>query len=202
MIPLMPSEPDRVPPGQYVPRGWPVLHYGSVPRFKPDRWDLRLSGAVAQERTLDWTQFNELATVTLRADFHCVTKFTTLDNVWTGVSTRTLLDLVPPDANTTNVLVWGEYGYSANMRLTDFADSQALFATHHDDEPLTPEHGYPLRLVVPHLYAWKGPKWVRGVEYLTRDQRGFWEERGYHNRADPWTEQRFSYQEAPGDGPQ
>jgi DMSO/TMAO reductase YedYZ molybdopterin-dependent catalytic subunit len=131
-----------------------------------------------------------------------VTKFTTLDNVWSGVPTRALLDLSPPDPVATNVMVWGEYGYSANMRLSDFADAQALFATHHNGEPLTPDHGYPVRLVVPHLYAWKGPKWARGVEYLTSDRRGFWEERGYHNRADPWAEQRFSYQEAPDDGPQ
>lgn len=202
MIPIMGSEAERVPPGQYVPRGWPVLHYGSVPKFKPDRWDLRIFGAVASERSYSWEQFSALPRLTMQADFHCVTKFTTLDNVWTGVSTRTVMDLMPPDSATTNVMVWGEYGYSANMRLADFADPQAMFATHHNDEPLTPDHGFPLRLVVPHLYAWKGPKWVRGIEYLTHDRRGFWEERGYHNRADPWTEQRFSYQEGPDDGPQ
>jgi DMSO/TMAO reductase YedYZ molybdopterin-dependent catalytic subunit len=98
-------------------------------------------------------------------------------------------------------MVWAEYGYSANMSLDDFAGSAAILATHCNGEPLTPEHGWPLRLVVPTLYAWKGPKWVRAVEYLRSDRRGFWEERGYHNAADPWREQRYSYQEREGDGP-
>jgi DMSO/TMAO reductase YedYZ molybdopterin-dependent catalytic subunit len=99
-------------------------------------------------------------------------------------------------------MVWAEYGYSANLRLADFADGHSVFATHRDGELLTAEHGFPLRLVVPRLYAWKGPKWVRGVEYMTADRRGFWEERGYHNLGDPWREQRYSYQEEPGDGPE
>jgi DMSO/TMAO reductase YedYZ molybdopterin-dependent catalytic subunit len=193
---------DRLPPGQYVPRGWPVLHYGSVPKFRPERWDFRVFGAIASERVFSWDEFTALPAVDVTADFHCVTKFTTLENHWSGIPTSAILAAAPPDPATTDVLVWGEYGYSANMRLRDFADAAALFATHHNGEPLTPDHGYPVRLVVPHLYAWKGPKWARGVEYLIGDRRGFWEERGYHNRADPWTEQRFSYQEGPDDGPQ
>ena len=115
---------------------------------------------------------------------------------------RPLLERVPPAPSVTHVMVWAEYGYGANLRLEDFASPSALFVTHRDGEPLSPDHGAPLRLVVPHLYAWKGPKWVRGVEYLEQDRRGFWEERGYHNRADPWQEQRYSYQERPGDGPE
>ncbi|MGI8537866.1 MAG: sulfite oxidase-like oxidoreductase [Mycobacteriales bacterium] len=194
---------DRLPPGQYIPRGWPVLHYGPLPKFDERAWNFKVFGTTADggEHRWDWPEFEHLPRTDVRADFHCVTKFSLLDSTWTGVATRTLLDLVPPAPQATHVLVWAEYGYSANMRLTDFASGAALFVTHRDGERLTPEHGFPLRLVVPHLYAWKGPKWVRGVEYLTDDRRGFWEERGYHNLADPWCEQRYSYQEAPGDGP-
>jgi DMSO/TMAO reductase YedYZ molybdopterin-dependent catalytic subunit len=181
-----------------------VLHYGRVPKFDQATWDFRLVGATADggERRWDWAQFGALPRTDVRADFHCVTKFSVLGSTWTGVGTRTLLELAPPGPEVTHVLVWAEYGYSANLRLDDFASTQALFVTHRDGERLTAEHGFPLRLVVPHLYAWKGPKWVRGVEYLTADRRGFWEERGYHNRADPWLEQRYSYQEALGDGPE
>jgi DMSO/TMAO reductase YedYZ molybdopterin-dependent catalytic subunit len=195
---------DRLPPGQYIPRGWPVLHYGRVPSFAADTWDFRVFGATADgaDRRWTWPQVGELPTTDVEADFHCVTKFSLLGNTWRGVSTATFLELAPPGPGTNHVMVWGEYGYSSNMRLEDFADSSALFATHRNGEPLTPDHGYPMRLVVPHLYAWKGPKWVRGFEYLGSDRRGFWEERGYHNRADPWLEQRYSYQEAPGDGPE
>jgi DMSO/TMAO reductase YedYZ molybdopterin-dependent catalytic subunit len=174
-----------------------------VPAFRPDTWDFRVFGATADqgERTWTWQQVDELPRTDVDADFHCVTKFSLLGNTWTGVAASTLVEQVPPAAGATHVMVWAEYGYSSNMRLEDFADEASLFATHRNGDPLTPDHGYPMRLVVPHLYAWKGPKWVRGFEYLTADRRGFWEERGYHNRADPWLEQRYSYQESPGDGP-
>lgn len=197
------SAAGRLPPGQYISRGWPVLHYGPVPTFRPQAWDFTVSGATADGavRTWSWDDVRTLPTTEVRADLHCVTRFSLLDNTWAGVSTRTVLDLVPPAADVSHVLVWAEYGYSANLRLSDFADASALLATSRNGEPLTPEHGRPLRLVVPHLYAWKGPKWVRGVEYLVEDRRGFWEERGYHNRADPWLEQRYSHQERVGDGP-
>jgi DMSO/TMAO reductase YedYZ molybdopterin-dependent catalytic subunit len=128
-----------------------------------------------------------------------VTKFSMLDNVWRGVTGKDLVELVPPRENATHVMVWAEYGYSANVRLDDFIRS--VLATERNGEELTPEHGWPLRFVAPHLYAWKSAKWVRGVEYLTADRRGFWEERGYHNVADPWREQRYSYQEQPDEGP-
>ncbi len=188
---------DRLPPGPYLPRGWPVLHYGPVPRWKPETWDFRVFGETATGEVTRWTwpEFGALPRTELTADFHCVTKFSVLDNAWTGVATRALLELAPPAPDVTHVLVWAEYGYSANMTLEDFSSAQALFVTHRDGEELSLDHGFPLRLVVPHLYAWKGPKWARGVEYLTEDRRGFWEERGYHNRADPWNEERYSYQE-------
>jgi DMSO/TMAO reductase YedYZ molybdopterin-dependent catalytic subunit len=195
---------DRLPPGQYVPRGWPVLHYGRVPAFDETTWDFTVWGATADgsSRTWDWSGFGRLPRTEVTADFHCVTKFSVFDNTWTGVPTAVLLQEVPPAPSVTHVMVWAESGYSANLRLADFAAASSLFVTHRDGEPLSADHGAPLRLIVPQLYAWKGPKWARGVEYLAQDRRGFWEERGYHNRADPWQEQRYSYQERPGDGPE
>ncbi|MGZ4591335.1 MAG: sulfite oxidase-like oxidoreductase [Actinomycetes bacterium] len=194
---------QRLPPAQRHARGWPVLHYGPVPRFRPDAWDFRVFGATAggEDRGLTFEQLQRLPRVTVVADLHCVTKFTMLDVEWCGIPTSAVLETVPPAPDVTHVMVLAEYGYSANLALADFAAPSCLFATHRGGDPLTPEHGWPLRLVVPHLYAWKGAKWVRAVEYLTEDRRGFWEQRGYHNRADPWREQRYSYQEDPGDGP-
>ncbi len=191
---------DRLPPGQYIPRGWPVLHYGRVPRFDETAWDFTVFGATAEEHRLTWSEFGRLSRVELTADFHCVTKFSLLDSTWTGVPAAAVMALAPPTTAATHAMVWAEFGYSANLRLSDLRDG--LLVTHRNGEPLTPDHGFPLRLVVPHLYAWKGPKWVRGIEYLTQDRRGFWEERGYHNLADPWQEQRYSYQEEPGEGPE
>jgi DMSO/TMAO reductase YedYZ molybdopterin-dependent catalytic subunit len=194
----------RLPPGQRLQRGWPVLHYGPVPRFKPLTWDLQVFGETASGEKYSWNheRFSALPRVTVESDFHCVTRFSMLDSEWGGIATRTLLELAPPAPEVTHVMVWAEYGFSSNLRLADFADERCLFATHRNGEPLTVEHGFPVRLVVPQLYAWKGPKWVRAVEYMCADRRGFWEERGYHNVGDPWAEQRYSYQEEPGDGPE
>ncbi|MGX9883190.1 molybdopterin-dependent oxidoreductase [Streptomyces sp. NPDC002276] len=192
----------RIPPGQRHVHGWPVSHYGPVPRFRPDRWNLRVHGATADGTEHSWT-FDELAPlphVTVVADLHCASGPTSTDHEWYGIPATALLDLVPPAPEVTHVMAWAEYGYSANLRLTDFTASGTLLATHHNGEPLTAEHGFPLRLVVPHLYGYKSPKWLRAVEYLTEDRRGFWEERGYHNIADPWKEQRYSYQEQDEDG--
>ena len=187
----------RLPPGQLVPSAWPVEHYGRVPAFDPATWDLRIFGATAtgREHSLDWSAFGGLPRTQVRADLHCVTRFSVLDICWEGVSTAALLALVPPAAGVRHVVIWAEYGYSANLRLSDFASEASLFASHLEGEPIPPDRGSPVRLVVPHLYAWKGPKWVRAVEYRTSDRRGFWEERGYHNRADPWREQRYAYEE-------
>jgi DMSO/TMAO reductase YedYZ molybdopterin-dependent catalytic subunit len=194
----------RLPPGQYIPRGWPVLHYGPVPKFRPADWTFRVFGATAagRDHTWDWPAFDGLPKVSVTADLHCVTKFTVPDNTWEGVATTTMVEAVPPQADVTHVLVWAEYGYSANLRIDDFLADTTLFATHRDGERLTPDHGFPVRIVVPHLYGWKSVKWARGIEYLTVDRRGFWEERGYHNRADPWNEERYSYQEGQESPPQ
>jgi DMSO/TMAO reductase YedYZ molybdopterin-dependent catalytic subunit len=189
--------PERLPPGQYIPRGWPVLHYGPVPKFRPKSWDFRVFGATesGDEHRWTWAEFERLPTIEVTADFHCVTKFTVPGNRWRGVPATAMLELAPPHPDATHVMIWAEYGYSANVRMADFMADATLFVTHRNGERLTPDHGYPVRLVVPHLYAWKSVKWARAAEYLVKDRRGFWEERGYHVVADPWREQRYSYQE-------
>jgi DMSO/TMAO reductase YedYZ molybdopterin-dependent catalytic subunit len=194
--PAAPEPPRAIPPGQRLSQGLRVQHYGPVPRFR-DSWRLTINGATedGKERHLDMEEFSALPRTTVKGDFHCVTKWTVLDNVWEGVGARTILDVVPPADDVTHIMAWAEYGYSANMRIEDFASPRAVLATHHNGEALQPEHGFPLRLIVPHLYAWKGPKWLRGIEYLVTPTRGFWEERGYHTLGDPWREERYSYQE-------
>ncbi|MGB6455558.1 MAG: molybdopterin-dependent oxidoreductase [Streptosporangiaceae bacterium] len=192
-----------LPPGQYIPRTLPVLHYGPIPSFDPASWHLRVFGATdsSSETQLRWTDVAALPVSEVTADFHCVTKFTVPGITWAGILATELLRRFPPAAAVTHVMIWADFGYSANVRIGDFAADTSLLATHCDGARLSPEHGYPLRLLVPHLYAWKSVKWVRAIEYLTADRRGFWEERGYHNTADPWREQRYSYQELDGEGP-
>jgi len=179
------------------------MHYGRPPGFRPDVWDFQVLGATCDGGSTRWSyeEFLSLPQRDVVADFHCVTKFTMLDNTWTGVPASVVVLAAPPDAQVTHVLVWADRGYTANLRLADLTGPAAVFAHSRDGAPLSVDHGWPLRLVVPHLYGWKGPKWVRGLEYLTEDRRGFWEERGYHNVGDPWREQRYTYQEQPGDGP-
>lgn len=192
----MGSNGDRLPPGQYEARGWPVLHFGGVPRADPATWRFRVFGAVAEERTLTLDELKALPRTEVHADFHCVTKFSVFDNDWHGVKVRTVLELVQLDPEVSHVVVHALEGYTANLPLEVVDDDDTLFAWQRNGEDLTPEHGWPLRLVVPKRYAWKSVKWVSGLELLTADRRGFWEERGYHNDADPWREQRYSYQEA------
>ncbi|MFE6986237.1 molybdopterin-dependent oxidoreductase [Streptomyces griseus] len=188
---------EALPPGQREAKGWPVSHYGPVPKFRADRWNLQVFGATATGEKHSWT-FEEVAALpkaTITADLHCASGTSTLGHEFFGVPASVLLELAPPAPDVTHVMAWAEYGYSANLRIADFTSDRTLMATHRNGESLTAEHGFPLRLVVPHLYGYKGPKWLRGIEYMTRDRRGFWEERGYHNIADPWTGQRHSYQE-------
>ncbi|MDN3358441.1 molybdopterin-dependent oxidoreductase [Actinomadura sp. DC4] len=188
---------EPLPPGQYVPRSWPVLHYGPVPRFRPERWDLLVHGATASggEHRWTWPEVEAMPRDPVVADFHCVTKFTITGVRWEGILATTVAELVPPAGDATHVMIWADYGYSANLRMSDFLADTSVLATHRDGEPLSAEHGAPVRMVVPHLYGWKSVKWVRAIEYLVANRRGFWEERGYHNVADPWLEQRYSYQE-------
>jgi DMSO/TMAO reductase YedYZ molybdopterin-dependent catalytic subunit len=189
----------RVPPGNRLVKGWPVLHYGPIPRFDPATWDLRLSGLVANEVSLSYDELKAMQDIDVTADMHCVTGWTTLDNIWTGVSFRRLVELCRPAPEAAWVISRADHGYTANLSLQSMLDEDVLAAWAHKGEDLTSEHGYPLRLVVPKRYAWKSTKWLRQLEFTDRNRRGFWEVRGYHNHADPWPEERYSYQETPED---
>jgi DMSO/TMAO reductase YedYZ molybdopterin-dependent catalytic subunit len=182
----------RLPPGQSLTLKWPVLHYGSIPQFNPETWDFRISGMVEQPLKLSWREFNELPQTEVTADFHCVTRWSRLDNRWKGVLASDVLKLVALQPGVAFVSVQAEEGYTANVPLADLERSNVLFTFEHDGQPLTAEHGGPLRLIVPHLYAWKSVKWVRGFSLLDHDRLGFWERNGYHAYGDPWTEQRYS----------
>jgi DMSO/TMAO reductase YedYZ molybdopterin-dependent catalytic subunit len=181
----------RLPPGQSLTLKWPVLHYGSVPRFDPAIWDFRVYGLVANPIRLSWAEFGKLPQIETTSDFHCVTRWSRFDNRWTGVAAREILKLAQPRAGAAYVLVHAEQGYTANVPLADLDRDNVLLATHHDGEPLAADHGYPLRLIVPHLYAWKSVKWVRKLEFLDRNAPGFWEQNGYHMYGDPWKEERY-----------
>ena len=194
---MTPPSPDRprVPPGQYLTQKWPVLTHGSVPHLDLATWRLRVTGEVEAEMSFSWNDFKALPRVEVTADFHCVTRFSTLDNRWGGVSTREILGRVAVRPDASHVLVHCAGGYTTNLPLEDFLAPEALLAHTWGGVPLMTEHGGPIRLVVPHLYAWKSAKWVTGIELLPGDRRGFWEENGYHTYGDPWREQRFSSQE-------
>ncbi|MDR7482755.1 MAG: sulfite oxidase-like oxidoreductase [Armatimonadota bacterium] len=182
----------RVPPGQYVTEKWPVLHYGSIPQFDPLRWDFRLFGLVEQPVTLSYEEFRALPTTVLTCDIHCVTAWSRLGVVFEGVAARTVLGLAAPRPEARFVMVHAEQGYETNLPLEYLQADDALFAWRADGRDLTPEHGWPLRLVVPRLYFWKSAKWVRGLELVASDRAGFWERNGYHMRGDPWKEERYS----------
>jgi len=185
------KEASRLPPGQSLTLKWPVLHYGSVPRFDPEGWDFRAYGLVEAPLGWTWNEFNALPRISRTSDFHCVTRWSRFDNEWQGVAFREVLGRIRLRLNASHVLVHAEQGFTANVPLADLDTEHVLFATHHDGQPLSPDHGYPLRLIVPHLYAWKSVKWVRGIEFLDHDAAGFWEQNGYHMYGDPWKEQRF-----------
>ncbi len=183
--------PARLPPGQYLTKGWPVLHYGEVPRTRLADWSFRVWGLV--ERPQEWTyeQFLALGRARVTCDIHCVTRWSRFDNVFEGVPFRAVRDAVQPRPEARYVMVHAEQGFTANVPLADLDRDTVLFAYRHDGQDLTPEHGWPLRLVVPHLYFWKSAKWVRGLEFLAEDAPGFWESYGYHMRGDPWREERY-----------
>ena len=185
----------RVPPGQRLVKGWPVLHYGPIPRFDEGEWSLEVSGLVDAPHTLTYSELKGLGPQTVQADMHCVTGWTTLDNQWEGIPLRVLAEKAKPKAEAAWVLTHCDYGYTSNLSLQAMLDDDVLVAWGHNGQPLAPEHGYPLRLVVPKRYAWKSAKWLRGLEFMDRNKRGFWEVRGYHTHADPWREERYEYQE-------
>ena len=184
--------PNRIPPGQSRTKKWPVLDASGPPRIDSANWRLQLSGLLRNEISLTYDQFQKLPRVRVFADFHCVTRWSRLDNVWSGVSTREIARLagVKPEAKFVLALAY-DYGWTTNVPLEYFLKEDSLFAWAHDGQPIAPEHGGPVRLIIPQLYAWKSAKWVKGVRFLEQDQAGFWEEGGYHMRGVPW---------GPGDG--
>ena len=184
------KQEGRLPPGQSLTLEWPVLHYAEVPQFDPAKWTFRTSGLVEVPLDLNWAEFLKLPQAQVTADFHCVTRWSRFDNRWEGVPFRVIHDLTRPKPEATHVLVHAAEGYTTNVPLRDVLENDVLFAHRHDGDPLTAEHGGPLRLIVPKLYAWKSAKWITGLEFLAHDQPGFWERNGYHIYGDPWKEQR------------
>jgi DMSO/TMAO reductase YedYZ molybdopterin-dependent catalytic subunit len=184
-----PAMAARIPPGQYLTRDFPVLSAGPTPHTPLDRWDFTIRGAVDAPRIWAWEEFRQLPSETVTVDIHCVTKWSKLDTVWEGVSVDTLLDGVESEG--AYVTAFSDGGYTTNMPLADIMDGKAWVAFNYGGAPLAPEHGGPARLLVPHLYFWKSAKWVRGLEIMTRDRSGFWEQLGYHDYGDPWREQRY-----------
>lgn len=185
-------ESERLPPGQHLVRDWPVLDLGEQPAIALDNWKLVIDGAVEHPITLDWAAFQSEPQTAKTSDIHCVTTWSRYDNRWTGVATRDLLDLVMPNAAARFVILHSYDRYTTNITLEDFASDDAVVAHTWEGKPLTREHGGPVRLVVPHLYFWKSAKWLKRIEFTAEDAPGYWEVNGYHNRADPWLEQRYS----------
>lgn len=182
---------DRLPPNQKLRDDFPVLHYGGIPTFDEKTWDFTVTGHV--EKSLKWTfsEFLSLPSTEITTDFHCVTGWSKFDLQWKGVLFKTIASIAKPLLTAKFVNVIAEHGYTTNIPLDVAMDEDVIFAYDYGGKPLTPEHGFPLRLVVPKRYAYKSAKWVRGVEFLDIDKPGFWEVRGYSNSADPWKEERY-----------
>lgn len=183
---------QRLPPGQRQVTTWPVLDLGAQPKIDLQRWRLVVDGLVENPVTLDWDGFNRLPQSEFTSDIHCVTAWSRYDNHWRGVRVADLLDHVRPKPEAKFVLLQSFDTYTTNLPLAEFAATDALLATHWEGEPLTVEHGGPVRAVVPKLYFWKSAKWVKRIQFAAQDQPGFWEVRGYHNHGDPWMEERYS----------
>jgi DMSO/TMAO reductase YedYZ molybdopterin-dependent catalytic subunit len=187
-------DPARLPPGQYLTEKWPVLHAGSVAEYRDlTTWTFRVFGEVENELELTWEQLNELPRASNTQDIHCVTRWSRFDTSFEGVHWREIAKLTQPKPSARFVVAHAEAGFTANVPIAYLEDENALLATHADGEPLAPEHGYPLRLVIPGKYFWKSAKWLRGIELTAEDRPGFWERYGYHNDADPWQEQRYGF---------
>ena len=197
------AQEGRFPPGQSLTNKFPVMHYGPTPDFNPANWDFRVYGEVKEDLILTWDKFNELPRTRLEMDIHCVTRWSKFETTWEGVAVRTLIDrgLIKPKESASHVMQHAEYGYSTNLPLDIVLADNFLLATHFNGEPLTPDHGFPLRGVMGHIhgrdnlktvYFWKGAKWLRSLEFMPQDRLGFWENAGYHNEGEIWQEQRFS----------
>jgi DMSO/TMAO reductase YedYZ molybdopterin-dependent catalytic subunit len=182
---------ERLPPGQYLTEGFPVLSAGPTPRLPLDSWTFTLEGLIAKTITWTWDEFLKLPVQRFTVDISCVTKWTRLDMEWEGVSVDTLLEHTELDRKAQYAIAFSHEGYTANLPLADLLNGQAFVAYTYAGQPLAPEHGGPARLVVPHLYFWKSAKWVAGLRFVDKDQPGFWESVGYHNHGDPWKEERY-----------
>ncbi|NVB82963.1 MAG: sulfite oxidase-like oxidoreductase [Kofleriaceae bacterium] len=180
----------RVPPGQYVERGFPVLSAGPTPHVPLENWDFAIGGSVDQPRSWTWNEYRQLPREVVTRDIHCVTKWSKLDTHWEGVSVDTLLEGM--NLRGGHVMAFCDGGYTTNLPLDDVMGGKAWLVDTYEGKPLDAEHGGPVRLLVPHLYFWKSAKWVRGLRVMERDERGFWETFGYHNHGDPWKEERYS----------
>ncbi len=186
------AESERLPPGQHLVKNWPVLDLGTQPEIALSSWRLEVGGRVEVPLSLDWAAFRALEQSSKVSDMHCVTTWSRYDNKWDGVSTRDLLDHVMPKADADYVMLTSYDGYTTNLPLADFAAEDAILATAWEGQPLSRDHGGPMRLVVPHLYLWKSAKWLRRIDLMKSDKAGFWEKNGYHMRGDPWREQRYT----------
>ncbi len=183
---------DRLPPGQKLTDGWPVLHYGSIPEIDLATWKFSMVGLVEDEAQFSWEEFQALPQTTVRSDIHCVTHWSKFDNEWTGVSISDLLSNVRLKPAVKHVMVHSYGGYTTNIPLAELTGDDVIFVHSHNGAPLEKQHGWPLRLVVPKLYFWKSAKWVRGLVFMADEKPGFWEMYGYHIHGDPWTEERYS----------
>ena len=186
-------DPARLPPGQYLTEKWPVLHAGTVPQTDLATWDFKVFGEVEEPVTLTYDALQALPQTEITVDIHCVTRWSRFDTSFKGVHWRELAKLVRPKPSARFVLAHAEQGFTANLPLEALEDEESVIAWEADGAPLEPDHGWPLRLVVPSRYFWKSAKWLRGLELLAADQPGFWERYGYHNEADYWKEQRYSF---------
>ena len=180
-----------MPAGQFVTEKFPVLTYGATPKIDLDSWQLRVFGLVEQEVEFSWVQFTDLPWSTVNADFHCVTQWTALDNIWEGVLFSDLMKEIKPNPEARYIMAHCYGDYNTNIPLEALLDQDAILAHKHSGKELSRDHGWPLRLVVPSRYGWKSAKWLNGIEFMAEDKPGFWELRGYNNNADPWEEERF-----------
>jgi DMSO/TMAO reductase YedYZ molybdopterin-dependent catalytic subunit len=189
------SPKERTPPGQVLTAKWPVLHYGSVPKVDPSRadWSLRIFGLVDEPYELSYSEIRAMPTVDVACDIHCVTHWSRLDNTFTGVPLKQIIDRAKPRSNARFVMCHSEAGFTVNVPLAEFTADDCILAYQWEGKDLTPDHGWPLRGLVPRLYLWKSAKWIRAIELRATDAPGFWEQNGYHMHGDPWTEERFGW---------
>jgi DMSO/TMAO reductase YedYZ molybdopterin-dependent catalytic subunit len=185
---------NRLPPGQYHTEKWPVLHYGSVPKVDLKTWDFKLWGLVEEPVTLTYDEIMKLPRKTVTRDVHCVTRWSLFDSEWEGIPIAEVMKLVKLKPEATHVMIHADGGYTTNLPLEDLLLEPNMLVDKRNGEPITEEHGWPLRLFVPHLYFWKSAKWLRGLEFIPADRPGFWEQYGYHMRGNPWDEERYGWQ--------